>query len=515
MATTAAGHAGPDGTDAAGAASRSMARLSADGLWSVLSFASTAGAVFVVSVLLGRALGPADFGRYSYVVWIVRTVPGFLALGIPTALSKMIPEQLAGGPDGPRAGARMFRLALRLHIALLAVPVAVTVVLLARGDLSASLAVVVIGGMAAVLFGMDYQALFTGLQRFRLLTVIAVVSGAAQILLSAVGFALGFSWEQFLLVFVAVSVVGLVALAAIGRPAVADVGPPLDGPVRSAFLRLSGIATFTLLVNQVVWGRPELLFLELFRDDAAVGNYSAALRLAGIAAVLPIVAAQPLLPEFARLRGTGDGDALGQVFSSACRLLVIAAAPMTLVGAALAGPTVELLFGRDFDDARVVATVLVAGSLLGAAASPLTAVLLTGHRLRTVVELGILGVVTTVAFDVVLIARFGVVGAGVANVAAQLVWVAAGLAYAWFRLGLRYPFLAAGGAVLTAAVAAAIAFGVVGLLPGPAGLVAGGVAGLATYVAVGQITGFVRWDDVRNILRARRDPTPSHPSEQP
>lgn len=485
-----------------------LRRLAGHGFWTVLAYVATAGSAFLVSVMLGRALGPDTFGRFSFALWLLRTVPGLLALGIPAALAKMAAERL--GSDAPEAAKGFLRLSIRLHVGLMAAATAVGIAVMITNPQQVWFTLLILVGIAITLALFDLEALLTASSQFRVLSMFAAASGIAQVAVTALGIVLDIPWQGFLVLFVGVAAVGLTAMAWMAHVAVREHPPAhLTRDDRAAFLRFAGVATFALVVDQVVWGRPELFFLEIFASDADVGFYAAALRLASLAAVLPLVASKPLLPEFSRMRGAQTDEELAQLFPRICAPLLGLAAPIAAIGAAVSGPAIEFFYGPRFSPAATVTMLLIAGSVIRAATSPLAAALLTGHRPRFVAELGIVAVVANVVFDIVAISTWGLIGAAVANVAAQLIWLVGAATYAWRRLGLRYPVEVIAPVALLSVGAAGIAWLVSSALAGVNGLLIGTAAALAAYLATAGLFGMLPMDTIRSLWRRGRSESTS------
>src|SRR5205823_3273681 len=63
----------------------------------------------LVSIVIARALAPADMGRYAFLIWLAALLPVVLSLGVPTTITRYTAEAVGGGR--PRAaGALLVRL---------------------------------------------------------------------------------------------------------------------------------------------------------------------------------------------------------------------------------------------------------------------------------------------------------------------------------------------------------------------------------------------------------------------
>jgi len=490
----------PASMEASEAAAGSVGRLTRFGAWSIVAYAAKAGAAFAVSIVVARGLGADSLGRYSYQIWIMSLVPVLMALGVPIALNRVLPDKFgAGDADGALA---IFRWVRRIHVVALGLPAAVAAFLLLGTGANPVLVVAVTVGIAAGLLILDYQALLTALRRFRILAVAAVAGAVVQIAGALVGTALGVSWEGFVLLSALTLVLGLGVLVAVSRPRVRTGRSRRVAPEeRRRFMRYALITSFAVAANAVIWGRPELFFLDRYGSDQELGLYAAALRLTALAAPIPIMAGQALMPEFSWLRGSGQHEALARAFPRVCTLLAALTAPLAFGGAIVAGAMTSVVFGGEFSGGGTAASVLLAGAMVNALAPAATAAVLTGPRPRLAAEAGAVLVALTLLLDVLLIPPFGPVGAAIANVAAQIVGVLIGLVYAWHWLGLRYPvgnvLVLSGMAILSGLTALAS----IHLIGGAAGLGFGVACAAVVYVVLVGRSGIVTATDLRALLR--------------
>lgn len=485
-----------------GVDTRTVGRIARSGGWSVLAAGASSAAAFLVSIVVGRALGPTALGEYSVMVLVLRLVPGILAVGIPAAITKFVAEKEGRGEDD--ASRAVFHLGRRIHLLLFPVPAALVALWLWRGKGDPVLAAAVFLGMIVVLLDRDYEGLLRGLRRFRALSAAAAGGAAVQIGGAVAGYLLRLDWQGFVLLFVASTLAGHAILVAAARSWLTE-GPegklaPLE---RSQFLRFAGIMIVTVTANEVVWGRVELLFVDWLHGGEAAGLYAAGLRLASLSVLVPLVAARALLPEFSWLRANGRHDELARTYPRLCILLAGVAAPLAIGGAAVAGPLVVLVYGPAFAGAATPAMILIAGTLVNALAGPASAAVLTGPRPRLVAEVGAAAIAVNLILDFALIPPFGTVGAATATVAAQAISVTVGIVYASRRLGLRYPVGATLRLVGAAILAALAAAGVEGLFEGKAALALAALTGAAVYGLLLPATRAISLSDLREVLGRR------------
>lgn len=178
-------------------------------------------------------------------------------------------------------------------------------------------------------------------------------------------------------------------------------------------LLLSSVAVF-------IYMRIDQFMLAAMLGPHEVGLYSAIVTLAEVPLVLPVLLLRAALPILARQSETAP-DLRDQTLTSLMRNGFYLHLVIAFVAAAFAKPLVELLYGPTFAASASALGILVLAApfvALGVLSSSwLVLERCTGHALRRT----LVGAVLNVAFNLFSIPRFGVAGAAVATLAAQIV----------------------------------------------------------------------------------------------
>ena len=176
-------------------------------------------------------------------------------------------------------------------------------------------------------------------------------------------------------------------------------------------------------------GRADVLLLGALRDSADVGVYSVAARGGALMALLLQSLNTVLSPDVARLAasvedGTRDDDRgaeLQRLVSRSVGLLFLATA--ATAGLFLLGAELFLgLFGEEFQAGRPAFAILVLGQLVNVAFGPVGMLLnMTGYERDVVAGVGFSAAFNVVA-NLVMIPRFGALGAAAATTASLVLW---------------------------------------------------------------------------------------------
>jgi O-antigen/teichoic acid export membrane protein len=236
--------------------------------------------------------------------------------------------------------------------------------------------------------------------------------------------------------------------------------------------------------------------LDWFADDAELAYYSIAFGAAFAIVRLPATLAAVAAPAVANLFGAGELERIRRGFGRGLRLLVLVAFPVVALALALGSQLISSVWGAEYERAGDVFLIIAAASIALPVADLSYQLVVGVGRLRVPLVIDACAGVVNIALALLLIPRYGAVGAALANSAAQLA-VALPLAlYVRRMLGpveWHLPVLARG--AVAAAVAGAVALVVVEAIGGGVALVPAAAVGAAVFAALGVILGVVPRDD--------------------
>jgi O-antigen/teichoic acid export membrane protein len=343
-------------------------------------------------------------------------------------------------------------------------------------------------------------SLLSGRERFKQLALWQVGTGLVNPAATVLVLLAGGGVLAVLAVDVLATALGLAVLLRVARP----VRWRLRGSPPAGFWRYSWAYAGLIVLGIVVFQRSEIVILERLRDTSDVALYGIAFGLAQIVARLTGPALGVLTPAFARMHGeSAAGDATG--VQASVNLALLLGTGLSAVGAAVATPTVTLLYGDRYADAGPATAVLLASSWVVLLNGVLTAVAQARAQMRVLLAVNGVAAVFNVVAGIVLIASSGVMGAAVANAAAQAA-VTLGVAV-WARRALpevRYGHL---GRVLLPALLAYAVGRAAAPLPDAVAVVVGGVVGAVAFLLAARLTGALDAETLaltRRVLRARR-----------
>jgi O-antigen/teichoic acid export membrane protein len=460
------------------------APLSVATAWSAGAAIAQAVARLLAAVMVARLLPPADAGAVIYFLWLTATVALVVQCGIPAAVQRFTAE--LDGSRLPWVAEGVTRLLARLGLVLTASG-ALVVALVATMTSPSAITVHVLWALALML-GLDVlgSAVLAGRQRFASLARRSL-AGAVLLLLGVGGGAhiagITGALGGYALASLPLAAAGVAATWQ-GRP------QPLDAALRRRLGRYALGAWLAALGAALVWGRLELVFLDIYRSAQELADYGIALSWATMVGQLPLLALGPLMPHFAAHQGGGDRQAAFATYALATKLLLVTLVPLCLVGVLLTPVLLPAIFGPGYDGAVPAGMLLAAAGVLGCAAAGSALLHGLGHA-AVFVWFGAIGAALMVPLAVVVIPQTGPVGAATVRIVVQVLLVGLGTWYIARRIGCPVPVAAAIRVLAVAAAAVAVGLPAWLLMPSGAGrlavtalVVAGAYLGLLARMQV-------------------------------
>ncbi|MDP4299906.1 lipopolysaccharide biosynthesis protein [Leptothrix discophora] len=342
----------------------------------------------VASLLVARALGPADYGRYAYLVWLGGLVVMFMNNGLTTTSIRYVSETLGrNDPAGVDSLHRWFWIRQWISIVVVAAALALALPLLHpagwEGRLSTVWMIVACASVpkAWYLFGISMAK---GHGRFgieaKTMSVLSLVNAACVVALMLVDASL----ETYLALFVLSSVVHPLLLSRMAQRVRSPVAPaPLD-PALAARVNNHYLWTALLTLMAVLYGPSMMVpFLNEHVGADAVGYFSVAMSLTrGGIELLSSGLNSVLMPLMSHGFGSGGQERTQRISANAVRVFHAFGLLLAGVGVFWAAPLVLTLYGARYAEAVLSFQVLVVLGGLTLPAGVLATLLSTTDRQR-------------------------------------------------------------------------------------------------------------------------------------
>jgi O-antigen/teichoic acid export membrane protein len=412
---------------------RSTALNFADAVISLLSGVA-------VSVILARTLGPDRFGLYSLVITIVAFVYLVARFGINETVRRYAAE--LDGRGERRLVATVAGRGLRLGLASAAVAAVVMFAgaiplahFFKQDQLRSYLLLAAISLLPTMAAGILTNVV-KGLQQYQFFLTVNLVTSPLWVIACAAVVWQGAGIAGLLIVGIGVD---LLRIGAIGWWMRREVGISWRGRIpdslRGRLARYNAALAVLMLLNAVVWQRSEIVFLGHFQGPSQVAYYTLPFGLTDrLTSLLPGALLGVLLPSLTYVQAASDPARFTATLSDALRYLAVLTLPITLFGIIAAPYVIHLLYGERFTPAVGVLQILLVAVIFGVLGQASSAALLSLEGQGWLLKTGAIAAAGSLVLDVLLIPRYGAIGAAVANTAAQAGWAVAAFVPLWRRV---------------------------------------------------------------------------------
>jgi O-antigen/teichoic acid export membrane protein len=454
------------------------------------------------SILVARTLGPANMGVYGLTVWLVGVLGIFANLGLPGAATKYIAEYLGRGDR--QTASHVSRRLLLAQVVLAAGAAGGTAIV--GMTLAGRYRQLLLIGAALVMAKAMQQALsasLAGVQRYDRIAAMSFWVAIGEIVIVSLAARRHCGTVGMLEAVLVGDSLGLAFGLFVVRRTI--LWPPFSSPPAGMEQTLRRVrkysltVSYILLLNAIVWERSEVLFLKGFSTLSQIGFYSIAFALAGKLSEMATVCTSTLMPLSSEAYGRSGLQELRAVYYSGMKYIQMLIVPLAMFGADLSGAAVRLLYGEKFLPLVPVLQILLAGvavATLGGVASSLIYAL---DKQPFMAKFGTAVAVLNILLDLLLIPRWGAMGAAIANSSAQVLAVLIGLVYAKSLLACAFPWKETLKIYTAAAVSATPAFFLAQEQSGQAALLAATALGVVCYLSLLIILGAIGKDGLALI----------------
>ncbi|MEF3691808.1 MAG: flippase [Candidatus Moraniibacteriota bacterium] len=328
---------------------------------------------FIIHSILGRVLGPSDYGRYGLVITLTTMVIILIGNGIPTAMAKYISEIFE---TNPRLILKIKKQAVVIQSVLIA---SITVIFflcaplisLALGDETLTplfrFSSLIIPGFAAASF---YFSFYTGLHKFNIQATLKTIRSLLRIIFvvgMAILFGLKGSISGYIIApFAVFAIAFLIDKLKVDREIKEKIKSQKqqEEEIQFHWKKLVSygwqIVAF-FLAYELLISIDLYLVKALLSDDALTGVYNASLTVGRIPYYIFYAMTVFLLPMVSRKSAGQELKNAKGIINNALRIMLSFLTPMVILLSAYSHQTLDLLYGKNYLDGALPMSVLVWG----------------------------------------------------------------------------------------------------------------------------------------------------------
>ncbi len=397
---------------------------------------------YVIHAVMGRVLGPAEYGRYGLVVTLTTMTVVLFAQSVPTAMAKYLSEIF-------EANEGLIPIIKRQTIKIQSVIVgSVTVIFFLISPLIAHwlndpsltnlfrLSSLVIPAFALASFYFYY---YTGIHKFKIQAFLKTTRGISRIVF-IIGLALllkkhGMALEGAILGYVAAPLSIFIEARALD---------PYKKVVKKGNFDWKKLAVFAWPVTIFLIAYQFLNTIDLYlvkgilHSDFQTGIYNAAITVGTIPYNLFYALTIILLPSVSKTTSANDHSETKKIIGQSLRFMVMFLVPMCLLMSYFAGPIINIFYTSRYALSAPVMAVYVMAEGFLTVFYVLTFILNGAGKVKVPMTVAILGLVLNTILTYFLIKSYGLMGAAVGTSIMAFIVMAVGLFYTYREFGYLF-----------------------------------------------------------------------------
>ncbi|MDO8664770.1 MAG: flippase [Candidatus Liptonbacteria bacterium] len=381
-----------------------------------LAFSNIGGRLIRAAIIVyaARVLGAAGWGVFSYAM----TLAGFLTLFIDPGLNTILIRDVAKSSeeDQKKILSTTFLMKTVLLIA------AVFLILFVAPFFSTLPGASVLLPLVALIITFDtirgfFSAFIWAKENMEQEASISILTNVAIVIFSFIFFSFKPSIASFAWGYVAGTAVGAVAATFVLRRYIKKIfsffSVKLIKPIIVSAWPFAITGTLGLLLTNM-----DILIISWMRTASDVGIYSAAIRIVQILYALPVIIQLSALPLFSRL-ARRDNQKFRAGFERTVGFVFLASVPLALGGALLGTQIMTFVFGAAYAGGGLAFKILALTILVDYPMVIISAAVFAYSRQKGLIIAALIGGISNVVLDLILIPRFGITGSAVATLIAQ------------------------------------------------------------------------------------------------
>lgn len=455
----------------------------------------------LMSVWIARSLGPADFGRYAFTIWLCGWLIVCSNHALTTSSTKFIAEADGMGDPGlaSHLAARFSRIQHLSSFVVIALFVAIAW-LFHPAEWDRSLLPVVALVVIAVVAKANYAMLVAigkGQERFEPEAVATVVGGVVGMLLVLAAMVLHAGLVDFVALFAVASLllnlINRIAYRRWCRPFAAGTVPPAMTRRVDRHLKLTAML---VLMGSFRAGTIEVFLLNAFAGSTAVGYFAIAGTLTrGAVQLFSVGLTSTLLPYMAKTYGESGTAKAARFLSEATRFYWAVGIAIAGLGLVTTPEIVRLMYGTRYIDAipAIEATLVLGGLLL--IGNGIAAFQTVVDRQDDRIRISAASLVANAILGVALIPTFGLAGAVIAYAGTRVTEMVLAVHYLRRATQGGLPVAAMTRLFLVGLVATVAAWGATAAMPSRLGFLVGAAVFIAIYAPASIVVRYWTGDD--------------------
>ncbi len=392
---------------------------------------------FIIHIFLARFLGTEEFGKYSFVIWMVGFLTTFVMLGLPTTMTKYVSQLYPNETYKLRSfikhyfpqGVGLFILASFLFY------------IIYKGKMFINYFVVLAITLVCILNGLIIS-IISGLRNFKVLMYSSLISQSVFLFLiltvvKKIGniYTAVITYTVYVLVGFLINFFSEKRLFKIFKEKI--LSQKIDDIVKYYVY-----VSFAIILDYIVWQNSEIFFLKLYSPINEVSFYTVAFSVAYLPQRLLVSSvSKVILPFMSNIYGKNELDNLNKSYYVFTKYISMILIPIYLILFFIADRVIQLLYGTPYLSSVYPMKIILFSALIGGIASVASNYVHAVEKVDIIVKIGFFVALLNLGLNIVFIPKYHSIGAAIGNSSAQIIGCLLGTFYLVFKFNLKFPWV--------------------------------------------------------------------------
>ncbi len=403
---------------------------------------------WLVSIWVARQLGPDNYGIMAFILWFTGTFTWIVGMGLTHAVTKFIAEYSGRKEEDIKTPLIKFIIKIEIIFSIITT--------LALIFLKSFIADYFFNPTVEILFFLSFLgivpgiitavfcATIEGIQKFKYLTYSTLAITPLSLISKIIAIKLGMGIYGILLVMVVFSVLNTLFYFFVLKKEGINLfskSVALNKTLKERILEYNKSVLSIILIDKVVWDKSENFFLARFWKGTDLAFYNLGFNIAHkFTTILPSTFWRVLFPAMSNYFGSGDKTKMKRLFFVSTRYIAFVSFPLGAMGIILAYELIHYLYGHEFIGAKLVLQIIFFTSMFSSLSKPGSAILYGYEKQHFIFKFGLVMAVVNIILDLILIRKYGAVGAAICYGFTTLIGSIGGIIYTCNKMKLDYPF---------------------------------------------------------------------------
>ncbi|SEC11229.1 oligosaccharide flippase family protein [Paenibacillus sp. GP183] len=396
---------------------------------------------FLSSVLFSRMLGPNSYGAYTYMIWLTSTMATLLGLGLGGTITKFLPMYYLNEQfDESKKILKSLLIIQTLCITVISIILIITFPLwenLLQSINSEETSILVFLSIVNILPVALLTLLISSvqaLQRYDIFSKVAIKAQIFGFILNIILILIFHKIVYILIVSFIISTYQVILYAAFVKKElkfrVHDLFTEKSAIIdRKRIFNYSKYMYINVVWQQVVFTRSEYIFLGIYSGPKEIAVYGLAYGLVNMVGMVFSPVMNVLNNFFSALVAKQEINLLETIVVSLTKYFIILLLFLLTYAFAFSKEVINLVYSSQYNDVVLSFLIMLAGFVLLQGVGVAGSIPFLYEKQKFVVNMGIVAGVINILLDIILIPKWGSLGAAIANTTTQVISAIIGFIY--------------------------------------------------------------------------------------